>query len=337
MQAYQIQGTEGLASLKVASLEAPSPQHGEVLVRIRAVSLNYRDYMNVMGIRGVTGPIPRIPCSDGAGEVVSIGPGVTEWRSGDRVVCPFMPTWIDGTFTAHHSSQALGGAVDGLLREFACIPAASLLRIPDHLSIEEAATLPCAAVTAWDALITRGQLQPGETVLVLGTGGVSVFALQFAKLMGARVLATTSSDAKAARLLELGADAVHNYKTDPNWDKWALSQTGGVGVDKVIEIGGPETLNRSVKAARFGGHIALIGVLTGVAGDVQTVNILRKGIRLDGIYVGSRAMFAQMLAAITQARLRPIIDSTYDFADAPAAFQRMEGAQHFGKIVVRVE
>lgn len=336
MQAYQIQGTEGLASLNVASLPDPSPKHGEVLVRIRAVSLNYRDYMNVMGIRGVTGPIPRIPCSDGAGEVVSIGPGVSEWRSGDRVVCPFMPTWLDGGFTAYHSSQALGGAVNGLLCEYACIPATSLLRIPEHLSFEEAASLPCAAVTAWDALMVRGQLQPGESVLVLGTGGVSVFALQFAKMAGARILATTSSNAKAERLLELGADAVHNYKADPDWDQWALEQTNGVGVDKVVEIGGPETLNRSIKATRFGGHIALIGVLTGTAGDVQTVGILRKGIRLDGIYVGSRAMFAQMLAAITQAKMHPIIDRIYEFAEAPAAFQYMEGAQHFGKIVVRV-
>ncbi|MDZ4290205.1 MAG: NAD(P)-dependent alcohol dehydrogenase [Prosthecobacter sp.] len=335
MKAYQIQGTDGLASLRIAELPEPQPGHGEVLVRIRAVSLNYRDYMNVLGIRGVTGPVPRIPCSDGAGEVIAVGAGVTEWKAGDRVVSPFMPTWLDGGFTQQHSVNALGGAVNGLLCEQACLSANSLLRIPDYLSIEEAATLPCAAVTAWDSLIVRGQLQAGESVLVLGTGGVSVFALQLAKLAGARVLATTSSDAKAARLLELGADAVHNYKTDPAWDKWALAQTGGAGVDKVIEIGGPETLNRSIKATRFGGHIALIGVLTGTEGAVSTVNILRKGIRLDGIYVGSRTMFAQMLAAMTQAKLHPIIDSTHDFTAAPAAFERMGSGNHFGKIVVR--
>ncbi|MGV3661212.1 MAG: zinc-dependent alcohol dehydrogenase family protein [Prosthecobacter sp.] len=336
MKAYQITGTEGLHSLQVVSLADPTPGPGEVLVRIRAVCLNYRDHMNVMGIRGVTGPIPRIPCSDGAGEVAAVGEGVSAWKPGDRVVVPFMPTWLEDGFTQAHASQALGGAVDGLLRELAVIHADSLLPIPDYLSIEEAATLPCAAVTAWDALHTRGALKAGETVLVLGTGGVSVFALQFAKLAGAVVLATTSSDDKAQQLLALGADAVHNYKKDPEWDKWALTQTGGLGVDKVIEIGGPETLNLSLKATRFGGHIALIGVLTGTSGEVQTVQILRKGIRLDGIYVGSKEMFAEMLAAMEKAELRPVIDSTFEFEQAPEAFQRIESGKHFGKIVIRV-
>lgn len=336
MKAYQITGTEGLSSLQQVELPSPKPSYGEVLLRLKAVSLNYRDYMNVCGIRGVTGPIPRIPCSDGAGEIIALGEGVTQWQVGDRVVVPFMPTWLDGGFSQYHSSQALGGAIDGLLREEACLPANSLLSIPEHLSFEEAATLPCAAVTAWDALITRGNLQPGETVLVLGSGGVSVFALQFAKMAGARVLAISSQDDKATRLRELGASATHNYRNDPAWDDWVLSQTGGIGVDKVIEIGGPETLNRSIKATRFGGHIALIGVLTGTAGDVQTVGILRKGIRLDGVYVGSRAMFAQMLRAITQAGMHPIIDSTFDFDQAVAAFEHIASGRHFGKIVIRI-
>ncbi len=336
MKAYQITGTDGLASLSRVSLPDPTPQAGEVLVRLRACCLNYRDYMNVMGIRGVTGPIPRVPCSDGAGEILALGDGVTGWQVGQRVVIPFMPTWLDGGFTQAHAGQALGGAVDGLLREQACLPASSLLPIPEHLSFEEASTLPCAAVTAWDALHERGQLQAGETVLILGSGGVSVFALQFAVQAGARVLAITSSDEKAARLRELGAEVVHNYKKDPAWDDWALAQTGGLGVDRVIEIGGPETLNRSIKATRFGGHIALIGVLTGTAGEVQTVGILRKGIRLDGIYVGSRAMFERMLAQITGTQMRPVLDQVYGFDDAAAAFQRMESGQHFGKIVIRL-
>jgi NADPH:quinone reductase-like Zn-dependent oxidoreductase len=336
MKAYHITGTDGLASLQQVTLDAPTPKPGEVLVRLRACCLNYRDHMNVMGIRGVTGPIPRIPCSDGAGEIAALGDDVSGWSIGQRVVIPFMPTWLEGGFTQQHASQALGGTVDGLLREFACLPAESLLPIPDYLSFEEAATLPCAAVTAWDALRVRGDLQAGETVLILGTGGVSIFALQFAKLAGARVLATTSSESKAERLRELGAEAVHIYKNDPAWDDWALAQTGGLGVDKVIEIGGPETLNRSIKATRFGGHISLIGVLTGTSGEVQTVGILRKGIRLDGIYVGSRAMFAEMLDHMSATQMRPVIDSTFEFDQAADAFRRIESGQHFGKIVIRV-
>lgn len=336
MKAYQITGTHGLSSLQAVSLTDPAPDVSEVLIRVRAVSLNYRDYMNVMGIRGVTGPIPRIPCSDGAGEVVAVGPGVSGWKAGDRVVIPFMPTWLEGGFSQEHASKALGGAVDGMLQELVVMRAESLLPIPSHLSFEEAATLPCAAVTAWDALHVRGGLKTGDTVLIQGTGGVSIFALQFAKLAGAVVLATTSSDEKAQRLLALGADAVHNYKTDPDWDVWAVTQTGGLGVDRVVEIGGPETLNRSLKATRFGGHIALIGVLTGTSGEIQTVQILRKGIRLDGIYVGSREMFAQMLEAMEQTELRPVIDTTFEFGQAAEAFQRLESGKHFGKIVIRV-
>jgi NADPH:quinone reductase-like Zn-dependent oxidoreductase len=336
MKAYQITGTDGLKSLQCVSLADPSPGPGEVLVRIRAVSLNYRDHMNVMGIRGVTGPVPRIPCSDGAGEVVGWGEGVTNWKTGEQVVIPFMPSWLEGEFSQAHAAQALGGAVDGLLRELAVIRAEALLPVPAYLSPEEAATLPCAAVTAWDALHSRGGLKAGDKVLVLGTGGVSIFALQFAKLAGAQVLATTSSEEKARRLLELGADAVHNYQTDPAWDEWVLAQTGGRGVDRVIEIGGPETLNRSIKATRFGGHIALIGVLTGTSGEIQTVQILRKGIRLDGIYVGSREMFAEMLGTMEKSQMRPIIDSTFAFEEAAEAFARIESGRHFGKIVIRV-
>ena len=335
MKTIQITGTDGLASLKLNEVPRSEPGHGEVLVRVKAVSLNYRDYMNVAGIKGVTGPIPRVPCSDGAGEVVGLGDGVSGWNKGDRVVIPFMPQWLDGAMTQQHQALALGAHVDGLMREYAVLPANCLLRIPEYLSYEEAATLPCAAVTAWDALVVRGQIKPGETVLVLGTGGVSTFALQIAKLCGARVLAITSSAEKAAQLTRLGADAVHNYRADPEWDRWALEQTQGIGVDKVVEIGGPDTLNRSIKATRFSGHIALIGVLTGVNGDVQTVGILRKAIRLDGIYVGSKAMFSELLSAFAQARLRPVIDSTFDLENAAAAFGRLASGSHVGKIVVR--
>jgi NADPH:quinone reductase-like Zn-dependent oxidoreductase len=334
MNAYQITGTHGLDSLDSTELSTPQPGLGEVRVGIGAVSLNFRDYMNVMGLHGVTGPIPRIPCSDGAGVIEACGEGVLGWKPGDRVVCPFMPSWLDGPFSAYHSARALGGAVDGLLRRSAILPASALLPIPAYLSVQEAASLPCAGVTAWDALVVRGQLKPGETVLVLGSGGVSVFSLQIAKLVGAKVLAISSSAEKCEKLLAMGADAVHNYRTDPNWDDWALSQTDGVGVDKVVEIGGPDTLNRSIKATRFGGHISLIGLLTGTAGSVQTVQLLRKGIRLDGTYVGSRQMFSEMLRAFEQSQVHPVIDSVFPFEQAKDAFSHLASGKHFGKIVI---
>jgi NADPH:quinone reductase-like Zn-dependent oxidoreductase len=334
MNAYQITGTEGLASLSLTELPSLKPGFGEVRIRLKAVSLNYRDYMNVMGLHGVTGPIPRVPCSDGAGVIEACGDGVEGWKPGNRIVCPFMPSWLDGSFSQHHSARALGGTVDGLLRKSAVVAASALLPVPDYLSLTEAATLPCAAVTAWDALIVRGQLKPGETVLVLGSGGVSVFALQIAKLVGAKVLAISSSEEKCQKLSALGADAVHNYRVDPNWDDWALSQTKGIGVDKVVEIGGPDTLNRSIKATRFGGHISLIGVLTGTAGSVQTVQILRKGIRLDGTYVGSRQMFSDLLSAFEQAQIHPVIDSVFPFERAKDAFAHLASGKHFGKIAI---
>ncbi len=336
MKAWQITGVEGFDSLQINEVPEPVPAAGEVLIRVRAVSLNYRDYMNVTGIRGITGPVPRVPCSDGAGEVLAAGEGVYGWSPGDRVVIPFMPGWLDGSFTQAHAAGALGGAVDGMLRKQVCMPATALVRLPDTLSFDAAATLPCAAVTAWDALFVRGNLEPGATVLIQGSGGVSVFALQLAVHHGARVLAITSTAEKAARLLDLGASAVCNYRETPAWDVWAQEQTGGLGVDHVVEIGGPETLNRSLLATRFGGHIALIGVLTGTAGDIQTVQILRKGIRLDGIYVGSRAMLADLVAHLDQTGLRPVIDRVFAFEEAPAAFRRLESGHHFGKIVLRV-
>lgn len=334
MKSFHITGTLGFDSLQLSDSPPLSPGPGQVLVRIRAVSLNFRDYMNVLGIRGVTGPVPRIPCSDGAGEVLAVGAGVSAWQPGDRVVIPFMPSWLDGPFSQRHAAAALGGAVDGVLREQIVVQADSLVRLPDTLDFAQAATFPCAAVTAWDALRVRGALLPGSSVLIQGSGGVSVFALQIAKTLGARVLAITSSDTKAARLRELGADATLNYRQTPDWAPWVLEQTGGLGVDHVVEIGGPDTLNRSLQAARFGGHIALIGVLTGTAGEIQTVQILRKGIRLDGIYVGSRAMLADVIDFYAASGLRPVIDSVFPFEDAPKALRHLESGSHFGKIVI---
>lgn len=337
MQAFHITGTSGLDSLQIVDSLPPVPSAGQVVVQIRAVSLNYRDYMNILGIRGVTGPIPRVPCSDGAGEVTAVGPGVSPWQLGDRVVIPFMPSWLDGPFSQAHFASALGGAVDGVLRQQIAVSGACLVRIPDSMSFAQAATLPCAAVTAWDALVVRGNLQPGRTVLIQGSGGVSIFALQIAKHHGARVLAITSSEAKAARLKELGADATFNYNENPDWATWAQDQTDGTGVDHVVEIGGPDTLNRSIQATRFGGHIALIGVLTGTSGEIQTVQILRKGIRLDGIYVGSRSMLANVINFFSTSPNQPVIDSTFAFTDAAEAISHLGSGRHFGKIVISVK
>lgn len=337
MKAYQITGKDGLASLERVELEDPTePQRGEITVRVRACSLNYRDSMNVMGLHGISGPLPRIPCSDAAGEVLAVGPDCGGWLPGQRVVIPFMPTWLEGEFSREHSAAALGGACDGVLREFITLPATSIVPLPDGISLDAASTLPCAAVTAWQALRVRRPVKAGETVLILGSGGVSIFALQLAKAAGARVLATTSCPEKAARLRALGADAVHQYRNDPAWDEWALAQTGGVGVDHVVEIGGAQTLNRSLHAVRFGGHIALIGVLTGTKGEINTVQVLRKGIDLNGIYVGSRAMLADVVDAMGRERWQPVIDGTYEFDQAIEAFRRLESGLHVGKLVIRV-
>ncbi|MCB1225276.1 MAG: NAD(P)-dependent alcohol dehydrogenase [Verrucomicrobiales bacterium] len=336
MRAFQITGTEGFPSLQLTTLPDPQPGPSEVLVRIRSVSLNYRDCMNVLGIRGVTGPVPRIPCSDAAGEIAALGPEVTDWQVGDRVVLPFMPSWLSGPFTQDHAAAALGGAIDGVLRDLIALPAASLVAVPEGVTLDQAATLPCAAVTAWNALITRGGLQPGQTVLILGSGGVSVFALSIARLAGARVLAITSSDEKAHRLRQLGAAEVLNYRDTPDWHLWARQQTGGEGVDHVVEIGGPETLNRSIQAVRHGGHIALIGVLTGTVGQIETVHLLRKGLRLNGIYVGSRDLLAQVTQCVAQGGLLPVIDRVFPFEASAEALRHLESGAHFGKIVIQL-
>ncbi len=324
----------GLDRLVFADLPDPTPGPGEVVVRVRAASLNYRDLLVAKGLYDPRLHLPRILGSDGAGEVAAVGDGVTRFKVGDRVTCCFMPAWIDGPPTEAAAKSALGGAADGVFTELLALPETGLVPTPPHLSDEEAACLPCAAVTAWHAL-TDPPLKPGDTVLLQGTGGVSVFALQFAKALGARVLITSGSDAKLARALEMGADAGVNYKTTPDWDKWARAQTGGVGVDRVIEVGGAGTLERSVKAVRMGGHIALIGVLSG-PGTVNPMGVLMKAVRVQGIYVGSRAMFEAMNATITAHGIKPVIDRVFPFAEAVDALRHLEGGSHFGKVVVRV-
>ncbi len=333
MRAYTIPAF-GLESLALVDRPEPVPGPGQVLVRVKAVSLNYRDLMVAKGQYNPRMPLPRVPCSDGAGEVVAVGPGVTSAKVGDRVCGTFMQTWTDGGLTEAVTASALGGAIDGVLAERVLLADTGVVPIPDHLSYEEAATLPCAAVTAWHAL-TVGFDPAGKTVLLQGTGGVSIFALQFARALGARVLVTSGSDDKLDRALKMGADAGTNYRTNADWDRWAREQTGGRGVDLVVEVGGAGTLERSIKAVRHAGRVALIGVLSG-AGGVNPIGILMRGITVQGIYVGSREMFRAMNRVIERDRIRPVIDRVFPFADAPAAFRHLEGAGHFGKVVITV-
>lgn len=338
MKAWTIQTHGGVEGLSLVEQPTPEPGAGEVLVRMRAVSVNYRDLITLHAQRPGNLPPPLVPCSDGAGEVVAVGANVTRWKPGDRVAGIFFHGWVDGRFELKYHATAGGGSVHGWLREFVVWPEHGLVSVPAQLSFEEAATLPCAAVTAWQALFTRGGLRAGETVLVLGTGGVSIFALQLAAAAGARVIVTSSSDEKLARARELGAWATVNYKTTPEWDKEVWRLTEKRGVDHVVEVGGPGTLGKSMNSVAAGGQIALIGVLTGFgAPDASLFPVVARNVRLDGIYVGSRADFEALNTFLTQQNIHPIIDRTFGFDDARAAFAHMEGAGHFGKIAITVQ
>jgi len=335
VQAYEVRDTSGLDGL-VLNADRPAPEAGpgQILIRVRATALNARDHGVTRGIYGYT-RFPVIPLSDGAGEVVAVGPGVTGFKQGDRVASTFFQTWIGGRMPPDASRNSLGGQLDGMLAELVALPQTGAIGIPDHLSFEEAATLPCAALTAWNALIESGGLKAGESVLILGTGGVSCFAVQFARLHHARVFLTSSSDEKLAKGRALGADVTINYAATPDWEQEVLKQTGGAGVDHVVEVGGANTLEKSMAAVRPGGTISIIGSLAG-AGQINPRMINRKAITLRGIHVGSRDMFASMNRAIGAARLRPAIDRVFDFADAKAAFAHQASGGHFGKIVIRV-
>jgi NADPH:quinone reductase-like Zn-dependent oxidoreductase len=326
----------GIENLRLVELPEPSPGPGEAVVAVRACSLNYRDLAVARGGYGRAVKTPLIPLSDGAGEVIATGPGVTRVKPGDRVAGIFMQKWIAGPVDDEKAASAMGGGINGMLSERVCLSAEGLTRFPDHLSWEEAATLPCAALTAWNALFWSGGLRPGESVLVQGTGGVSVFALQFAKMAGARVIATSSSAAKLDRVKSLGADELINYKTTPDWDKEVRDLTGGVGVDHIVEVGGAGTLPLSIRAVRRGGHIALIGVLTG-GGEIDPRPVLMKAIRLQGIYVGSREMFEEMNRAISLAELRPVIDTVFGFEEIAAAMRYLESGAHFGNLYTAVK
>jgi NADPH:quinone reductase-like Zn-dependent oxidoreductase len=333
MRVWQI-SSFGIDSLELIDRPDPKPGPGEVLVRIRAVSFNYRDLLIVKGLYNPKMRLPRIPCSDGAGEVAAVGEGDTAWRPGDRVVGIFMQNWMNGLPTPANIRGALGGDIDGMLAEYVVLKETGLVAIPQHLTFEEAATLPCAGVTAWNAL-AAGHVTPNSTVLIQGTGGVSIFALQLAKLKGARVLGISSSEAKLQRACSLGLDNGFDYGENSEWDRWVLDQTGGAGVDLVVEVGGVGTLPRSLRAVRMGGVIAQIGVLSGPAEPVPIPMILHKQVRIQGIYVGSRHDFEEMNKAICASKLRPVLES-HAWTEARKVLHEMESATHFGKLVLKV-
>jgi NADPH:quinone reductase-like Zn-dependent oxidoreductase len=336
MKAYEIADPKGIDSLKLVDRPTPKPKPNEVLMRVRATSLNYRDLVTVKGgavTRGIR--LPLVPLSDGAGDVVEAGAEVTRFKAGDRVVASFFQNWIAGSAHPSIFRSALGGAIDGTLAEYVALNEEGLVRIPDYMSFEEASTLPCAALTSWNALVTMGRIKSGETVLALGTGGVSIFALQFARIHGARVIATSSSDAKLAHLRELGASGVINYQTTPEWDVKVLEMTGGEGVDHVIEVGGSGTLTRSIRAVKLGGRISLIGLLAG-GGQIDPMPMLLKSVTLQGIYVGSREMFEEMNRAMEVNNVQPVIDRIFPFSEAREAYRHLESGAHFGKVCIAV-
>jgi NADPH:quinone reductase-like Zn-dependent oxidoreductase len=336
LRVLEIHGGFGLGNLALVERPDPRPGPEQVLVRLRAAALNFRDLLTVEGKYNPKQKLPLIPCSDGAGEVVEVGEGVTRVQPGDRVCGIFAQKWISGEPTRERLRSTLGGPLDGTLAELAVFDQEGVVKFPGHLSDEEASTLPCAAVTAWSALVTEGGLTAGDTVLVQGTGGVSLFALQLAKVLGARVIATSSRDEKLARVRGLGADDLINYQEVPDWGKRAKELTEGIGVDNVVEVGGAGTLQQSLQAVRFGGTVSLIGNLSGTKTEILLTHIFMQRIRVNGILVGHRESFEAMNRAIALHGLRPVIDRVFSLEEAPAAFEHMAAGGHFGKIVVRI-
>lgn len=334
MKVAAVKKPGGLGNLVIENRPDPKPKAGEVLVRVRASSLNYHDFIVVLG--GIPTPDGRIPMSDGAGEVVAVGEGVTKWKVGDKVISLFFPNWQSGQVEAAGFASVPGDGADGFGCELYAGPETAFTRMPKGWTFDEAATLPCAALTAWRGMYVETRTKPGDWILVQGTGGVSIFALQFAKATGARVIATSSSEAKMEKLRALGADHVINYKENPDWGKKAFELTGGRGVDEVVEIGGPGTMAQSINACRPGGHISLIGVLTGVSGEVPTAALFSRNITVSGITVGSRRQQEDMVDAIDATGFKPVIDSRFPLDQIAAAFAHQASQQHFGKIVLTI-
>jgi NADPH:quinone reductase-like Zn-dependent oxidoreductase len=336
MKAYELHKTGGPEAWVQVERPEPKPGPGQVLVRIRAVSLNYRDLMIARGGYMQPSPRPILPVSDGAGEVVAVGTGVTRVKPGDRVAPTFFQNWTDGDENRGQRRALGAGEIDGVLAEYVTVDAEALVHLPEGYSFEEGATLPCAAVTVWNALVSTGQLKAGQTVLAQGTGGVSIFALQFARLLGARVIITSSQDEKLERARALGADHLIHYKKTPDWEAKVLELTGGKGVEHVIEVGGEQTMPKSIRAVASGGHIHIIGLLSGAFGKPDPALTGSKQVHFHQIYVGSRAMFEDMNRAITQHQLKPVIDRTFPFEQAREALRYLQDGAHFGKVVIKV-
>ena len=335
MKVWQI-SSFGLDGLEMKELPKPKPGPGQVLVKVHAVSLNYRDLLMVKGQYNPKKRLPAIPCSDGAGEIEEVGEGVTSLNVGQRVAGIFMQNWLEGGPTAERIRGALGGDIDGTLAEYVVLQEQGVVPAPENLSYLQTATLPCAGVTAWNAVVHAAEVKPGETVAILGTGGVSIFALQFARLLGASVVGISSSDEKLERAKALGLNAGLNYKRTPAWSQWVLEQTGNRGADLIVEVGGAGTLNQSLKAVRMGGVVAQIGVLSQSDQPLQITAILHRQVQVKGIYVGSRAHFEKMNRAIAANNLQPVVDRVFPFDQVRQALQTMEAADHFGKIVIQV-
>jgi NADPH:quinone reductase-like Zn-dependent oxidoreductase len=334
--AYSIRRGAGIEGLTRVTRVLPSPRPNDVRVRMRAVALNYRDLMIARGASGVP-DLDVVAASDGAGEVVEIGSEVTRFRVGDRVIGSFFPDWHDGLPEGAAATRALGGTIDGVLAEEVVMNENAWVAMPSHLDFAEAATIPCAAATAWNALFVAAPLKPGDSVLLLGTGGVSIWALQLAKAAGLRVLITSSDDAKLERAVALGADATINYRRTPDWENEVLRLTGGRGADRVLDIGGPDTLPRSIAAARVGATIAVIGRLTGIGGVKIDPAALFGGMKhLAGVMVGSRAMTDDVSRFAELAGIRPVIDKLFDFEHVREAYAYLDSSQHFGKVVIRL-
>jgi NADPH:quinone reductase-like Zn-dependent oxidoreductase len=335
MKLWQIQSAYGLENLREAEAPEPRAGEGEIVVAMKAASLNYRDLLTVMGMGG-NHPLPLIPFSDGAGDVIEAGPGVSRVKPGDKVCPMFFQSWLSGPVTAASRNRALGGPLPGVLQQKMLLEAEGVSKFPAHLSYEEAATLPCAGLTAWRAVTIEAPVGPGDTVLVQGTGGVSIFALQFAKARGANVIVTSSSDEKLARARSLGADHGINYKTTPDWAARARELTGGKGVDVVVEVGGENTFHQSLDAVRVGGAIVVIGVLGGFSTPVSIPVVFAKNLHIHGISVGSREQFEDMCAHIARWKLKPVVDRSFGFDEVPDALKLMQSGGHFGKIAVTV-